>query len=324
MLGIIIGVWSVISALALAAGVKQSITASMSALGTNLLTVTPGQNRRVAAASSAAASRTLKVERRDWRSSSLAGVGQVAAGRPRQRGQARNTTTRTRRTSLSGTGPAVLPDPRLQAVASTAAGDDRRRLPTRPPASAVLGPTTAKTPVRRPTTLTGVGQDDRRQRRRLQGRSASSPPRATRAGSTRTTRSSIPYTTAMTAGPRPDVLERGRRQRGRRDEAGRRWSPRVTLLLRRRHHLGRRQALNDFNVRSQTEILAKSAADIQFFLSGPARRHRRHLPARRRHRRDERHARHGRRADPRDRHPQGDRGPPAGHPPTVPDRVVSS
>ena len=42
MLGIIIGVWSVISALALAAGVQQSIMAQMSSLGTNLLTVTPG------------------------------------------------------------------------------------------------------------------------------------------------------------------------------------------------------------------------------------------------------------------------------------------
>src|ERR1700761_827723 len=42
MLGIIIGVWSVISALALAAGVEQSIMQTMSSLGTNLLTVTPG------------------------------------------------------------------------------------------------------------------------------------------------------------------------------------------------------------------------------------------------------------------------------------------
>jgi len=45
MLGIIIGVWSVISALALAAGVKQSITKTMSSLGTNLLTITPALNR---------------------------------------------------------------------------------------------------------------------------------------------------------------------------------------------------------------------------------------------------------------------------------------
>src|ERR1700742_2034991 len=45
MLGIIIGVWSVISALALAAGVKASITKTMSSLGTNLLTITPGLNK---------------------------------------------------------------------------------------------------------------------------------------------------------------------------------------------------------------------------------------------------------------------------------------
>jgi putative ABC transport system permease protein len=42
MLGIIIGVWSVISALALAQGVQQSIMEQISSLGTNLLTITPG------------------------------------------------------------------------------------------------------------------------------------------------------------------------------------------------------------------------------------------------------------------------------------------
>src|SRR5580704_494958 len=42
MLGIIIGVWSVISALALAAGAQESVTAKISSLGTNVLMITPG------------------------------------------------------------------------------------------------------------------------------------------------------------------------------------------------------------------------------------------------------------------------------------------
>src|SRR5690606_27179583 len=43
MLGIIIAVWSVISALALAAGARQSIMNRISSMGTNLLMVTPAQ-----------------------------------------------------------------------------------------------------------------------------------------------------------------------------------------------------------------------------------------------------------------------------------------
>ncbi|MGN6370421.1 MAG: ABC transporter permease [Phycisphaerae bacterium] len=43
MLGIIIGVWSVISALSLAAGAQKKIVDQMSSLGTNVVMVTPGQ-----------------------------------------------------------------------------------------------------------------------------------------------------------------------------------------------------------------------------------------------------------------------------------------
>jgi len=46
MLGIIIAVWSVISALALGAGAQQSIMKQISSLGTNLLIVSPGQRGR--------------------------------------------------------------------------------------------------------------------------------------------------------------------------------------------------------------------------------------------------------------------------------------
>jgi len=43
MLGIIIGVWSVISALALAAGAQQSVSDRITSMGTNLLTISPSQ-----------------------------------------------------------------------------------------------------------------------------------------------------------------------------------------------------------------------------------------------------------------------------------------
>lgn len=43
MLGIIIGVWSVISALALASGAQKKVYDQMSSLGTNVIMVTPGQ-----------------------------------------------------------------------------------------------------------------------------------------------------------------------------------------------------------------------------------------------------------------------------------------
>ncbi len=43
MLGIIIGVWSVISALSLAAGAQKKVVDQMSSLGTNVVMVTPGQ-----------------------------------------------------------------------------------------------------------------------------------------------------------------------------------------------------------------------------------------------------------------------------------------
>ncbi len=46
MLGIIIGVWSVVSLLAIGNGARQSITDQVRSIGTNLLTVVPGAQRR--------------------------------------------------------------------------------------------------------------------------------------------------------------------------------------------------------------------------------------------------------------------------------------
>jgi putative ABC transport system permease protein len=46
MLGIIIGVWSVISALALAEGAQDTITSRLSSLGTNVVMISPGQRQK--------------------------------------------------------------------------------------------------------------------------------------------------------------------------------------------------------------------------------------------------------------------------------------
>ena len=68
-----------------------------------------------------------------------------------------------------------------------------------------------------------------------------------------------------------------------------------------------------FRVLNQASLLQTTSVE-QPHLHGAARRGRRDLAARRRHRRDEHHARHRHRADARDRHPQGDRRAACRHP----------
>ena len=63
----------------------------------------------------------------------------------------------------------------------------------------------------------------------------------------------------------------------------------------------------DFSVLQRLVDPAAAATSSNQHLHGAARRGGGDLAARRRHRRDEHHARHRHRADPRDRHPQGDR-----------------
>ncbi len=74
-----------------------------------------------------------------------------------------------------------------------------------------------------------------------------------------------------------------------------------------------------FRVLNQASLL-QTTASTNAHLHRAARGGRRDLAARRRDRGDEHHARHRHRAHPRDRHPQGDRGPQRRHPRPVPDR----
>ncbi len=254
MLGIIIGVWSVISALALAAGVKQSITASMSALGTNLLTVTPGQ--RGSGGVMTGSQQNLKVEDA-LAIVQLPGVGQVAPV-VRGSGQARYYNRNTR-TNLSGTGPAYFPIHDFAVAHGRGLTDADADAAAR---VAVLGPTTAKN-LFGDDYATGLGQEIgvNGVAYKVVGILAS---KGDQGWFNPDDQILIPYTTAMrqvlgqTYLNEVDVSAADEKKL---DEL----VARVTLLLRRRHHLGD-DALNDFNVRSQTEILAK-AGQIQFFLS---------------------------------------------------------
>ena len=79
----------------------------------------------------------------------------------------------------------------------------------------------------------------------------------------------------------------------------------------------------DFSIATQESILTAATLGRRD-ADRDARRHRRHLAARRRHRRDEHHAGLGHRADPRDRPAQGARRPAPADPPPVPRRGVAS
>lgn len=62
MLGIIIGVGSVIVMIAIGLGVQQSVTSSIASLGSNMIIVTPGSTNQGGVRSAAGSSQTLKLE----------------------------------------------------------------------------------------------------------------------------------------------------------------------------------------------------------------------------------------------------------------------
>ena len=92
----------------------------------------------------------------------------------------------------------------------------------------------------------------------------------------------------------------------------------ITTLLQDRHEIGADES-NDFSVADQTQLLS-TATSVVHAADGAARRRRLDLAHRGRHRDHEHHAGLGAGADPRDRHPQGGRGSEPGHPPAVPRR----
>ena len=90
MLGIIIGVASVVSLVAVGMGVKQNVTDSISKLGSNMLIVSPGSGNRTGVRGAAGSMQTLKyddaiaiknkIKNIDYVSPTAQGSYQVVAG----------------------------------------------------------------------------------------------------------------------------------------------------------------------------------------------------------------------------------------------------
>ncbi len=254
MLGIIIGVWSVISALALAAGVKASITESMSALGTNLLTVTPGL--RGSGGVMTGNQQDLKVPD----ALALVDVKDVGRVAPVVRGSAQaRYFNRNTHTSLSGTGPAYFGIHDFKVDHGRPITDSDCDASSR---VAVIGPTTAAN-LFGDDFAWGVGQSIgvNGVAYRVIGILAS---KGDQGWFNPDDQILIPYTTAMKQVLGQDYLNEVDVSAA--DETRlTAVQTRATILLRGRHHLAD-DAANDFNVRNQTEILSR-AGDIQFFLS---------------------------------------------------------
>jgi putative ABC transport system permease protein len=254
MLGIIIGVWSVISALALASGVQQSIMQQISSLGTNLITVTPGlrgsggvmtgnqENLKIPDALA-----LLKIPE-------VSRVAPVVRGNVMARYYNKNT-----HTSLSGTSPSyfAIHDFQLQygRLFDDADCDADARV-------AVLGPTTA-------TNLFGdnyswaVGESIQ-----INGVAYKVigflTPKGDQGWFNPDDQILIPFGPAMKQVSGQAFLNEvdiSAKDETKLDDL----QTKATLMLRHRHRLGD-NADNDFNIRNQTEILSR-AGNISFFLS---------------------------------------------------------
>jgi putative ABC transport system permease protein len=254
MLGIIIGVWSVISALALAAGVEASIMKTVSSLGTNLLTVTPGlrgsggvmtgnqQNLRVSDALA-----LLKIPE-------VARVAPVVRGNAQARYYNRNT-----HTSLSGTTSTYFAIHDFEIAQGRAITDADCDASAR---VAVIGPATAKNlfgddfswAIGESIQINGVAY-------KLIGILVS---KGDQGWFNPDDQILIPFTTAMKQVLGQDFLNEvdiSARDESQLDQL----QVKATILLRHRHRLGD-DVDNDFNIRNQTEILSR-ASSIKYFLS---------------------------------------------------------
>jgi putative ABC transport system permease protein len=254
MLGIIIGVWSVISALALAAGVEASIMKTVSSLGTNLLTVTPGlrgtggvmtgnqQNLRVTDALA-----LLKIPE-------VGRVAPVVRGNAQARYFNKNT-----HTSLSGTAPTYFSIHDFEIARGRAIDDADCDSSAR---VAVIGPATAKNlfgddfswTIGENIQINGVAY-------KLIGILVS---KGDQGWFNPDDQIIIPFTTAMKQVLGQDYLNEvdiSARDESQLDLV----QAKVTILLRHRHRLPD-YTDNDFNVRNQTEILSR-ASSIKYFLS---------------------------------------------------------
>jgi putative ABC transport system permease protein len=247
MLGIIIGVWSVISALALASGAQKKVYDQMSSLGTNVVMVTPGQRGTGGVVSGN--QKNLKVED----ALALLKIPEVARVTPLVRGgvQAKHGNKNSRPTLL-GAGPTYFAIRSYTLQYGHLFGDAECDGAAR---VAVLGPTTAEK-------LFGAASPD------VVGQSVEIQGVQYRVIGLLTAKGDqgffnpddqiiIPYTTAMRQVLGVDYL--GEVDLSAKDESQLSTiQTKATLLLRKRHRLAD-DVDNDFNVRNQADVLGATA-----------------------------------------------------------------
>jgi putative ABC transport system permease protein len=254
MLGIIIGVWSVISALALANGVKVSIMQQMSSLGTNLLTITPGlrgsggvmtgnqQNLKITDALA-----LLKIPE-------ISRVAPVVRGSAQARYYNKNT-----HTNLSGVAPSYFAIHDFEIEHGRMITDSDCDAAAR---VAVIGPATAKNlfgddfswAIGENIQVNGVAY-------KVIGTMVS---KGDQGWFNPDDQILIPYSTAMKQVLGQDFLNEvdiSAKDETKLDTV----QTKAILLLRHQHRLAE-NADNDFNIRNQTDILTR-AGSISFFLS---------------------------------------------------------
>jgi putative ABC transport system permease protein len=254
MLGIIIGVWSVISALSLGAGAQKKIVDQMSSLGTNVVMVTPGQRGTGGVISGS--QQNLKVPD----ALAMLAIPEVARVAPVVRGsvQAKFGNKNTR-SSLLGTNTTYFTirafDIDRGRPISDADCDSSARV-------AVIGPVTAKN-LFGDAYLDAPGQS-------IQVKGVSYrvvgllKPKGDQGWFNPDDQIIIPFTTAMTQVLGVDYLAEV--DLSARDESQlAAIQNKITLLLRKRHRLAD-DADNDFNVRNMAEIL-NTAGTITTVLS---------------------------------------------------------
>ena len=247
MLGIIIGVWSVISALALASGAQKKVYDQMSSLGTNVVMVTPGQ--RGSGGVISGNQKNLKVED----AQALLKIPEVARATPLVRGnvQAKHG-NRNSRPTLLGAGPTYCAIRSYQVQYGRNFSDADCEGAAR---VAVLGPTTAqKLFGEAAAEVVGQSVEVQGVQYKVIGLLVG---KGDQGFFNPDDQIIIPYTTAMRQVLGMDYLSEV--DLSAKDEAQLTTiQTKATLLLRKRHRLAD-DIENDFNVRNQADVLSATA-----------------------------------------------------------------
>ena len=254
MLGIIIGVWSVICALALGAGAQKMISDQLTSLGTNVIMVTPGQRGSNGVISGSQQNLRVSDAEAMLKIPGVARVAPVVRGSIQAKRANKNT-----RPSLLGASPTYFAIREFKIQRGRILSDDDCDATAR---VAVIGPATALN-LFGDDFLSSVGDsiEVKGVHYRIVGILTA---KGDQGWFNPDDQIIIPYTTAMTQVLGVDHLSEV-------DLSAREGTPlsmvqtRVTLLLRKRHHLAD-DADNDFNVHNMADILT-AAAKILFVMT---------------------------------------------------------